>query len=283
MVAEQKNPLSKFFRQPGIYLKLPSQGRWWPNGTLDLPVTGEVGVYPMTTRDEITLRTPDALLNGQGVVDVIQSCCPNIHDAWQMPSVDVDAVLIAIRIATYGNNMDFTSRCPHCQAENDHTIGLSPLLDSITCPDYSQPVEYKTLKIKLHPQKYFTVNRANRVTYEEQRISNALNLGEDVDPVVKANMLTESMSRLVDLGIASVVESVEYIELEDGERVRDAEFLTEFFKNSESSVINSVQTVLSNISETAKIKQPDLQCHSCEKPYPIEITFDYASFFGKGF
>jgi hypothetical protein len=60
----------------------------------------------MTTKDEITLKTPDALLNGQGVVNVIESCCPAIKDAWAMPSIDVDATLIAIRIASYGNQMD---------------------------------------------------------------------------------------------------------------------------------------------------------------------------------
>ena len=31
--------------------------------------------------DEITFKTPDALLNGQATVDVIQSCIPNIKDA----------------------------------------------------------------------------------------------------------------------------------------------------------------------------------------------------------
>ena len=114
------NPLSKYFRQPAIYMDLPSRGKYWPDGTLDLPVTGKLAVYPMTTRDEITLRTPDALMNGTSVVDVIQSCCPSITNAWRMPSVDVDAVLIGIRIASYGNEMDFDTRCPYCKAENKH-------------------------------------------------------------------------------------------------------------------------------------------------------------------
>ena len=77
------NPLTKFFRQPAIYLKLPSNGAFWPNDAIELPLTGEIPVYPLTTKDEIILRTPDALLNGEGVVEVIQSCCPSIKDAWQ--------------------------------------------------------------------------------------------------------------------------------------------------------------------------------------------------------
>ena len=106
------NPLSKHFRTPGIYIKLPSGGRYWPENALNLPLNGELPIYPMTTKDEIILRTPDALLNGSGVVSLIQSCCPNISDAWQTPNIDIDAILIAIRIATYGHNISFQSNCP---------------------------------------------------------------------------------------------------------------------------------------------------------------------------
>ena len=101
----QSNPLAKHFRQPALYVKLTSNGSFWPDGSLDLPVTGEIPIYPMTTKDEITLRTPDALINGTSVVKVIESCAPNIKDAWKMPTVDVDSTLIAIRIASYGPKM----------------------------------------------------------------------------------------------------------------------------------------------------------------------------------
>ena len=91
------NPLNKYFRQASVFITLPSAGQYWPEGTLVMPETGQLPVYPMTTRDEITLKTPDALMNGTGMVEVIQSCCPNIKNAWEMPSVDVDTVLIAVR------------------------------------------------------------------------------------------------------------------------------------------------------------------------------------------
>ena len=102
------NPLAKHFRQPVLYLKLPSGGKWYPEGSLDLPVTGEIPVFAMTARDEITFKTPDALMNGSSTVQVIESCCPSIKDAWKMPAVDLDPVLIALRLATYGKELEFT-------------------------------------------------------------------------------------------------------------------------------------------------------------------------------
>ena len=109
---QNTNPLNKYLRQPEIYVKLPSNGKYWPPGSLEMPISGELPVLPMSTRDEIMVNTPDALLNGEAVVNMIQSCIPNIRNAWAMPSVDLDTVLIAIRIASYGEKMEYTSTCP---------------------------------------------------------------------------------------------------------------------------------------------------------------------------
>ena len=68
------NPLSKQFRRPSLYFKLPSGGKFYQPGAIDLPDNKELPVYPMTAIDEITSKTPDALYNGTAVVDIIKSC-----------------------------------------------------------------------------------------------------------------------------------------------------------------------------------------------------------------
>lgn len=286
MVSEPTtNPLAKFFRQPAIYIKLPSNGRFWEEGSLDLPVTGEIGVYPMTTRDELTLKTPDALLNGQGIVDVIHSCVPAIKDAWKMPSIDVDAVLIGIRIASYGEFMEVSSKCPHCEDENEYEIDLKPVLSGITVPDYQQSIPYKTMKIKLKPQQYFAVNQGNRTRFEEERLANILANVEGADPEAKAKLLSESMSRLLEVGLEMVSESVDYIEIDDGTRISNKLHIIEFFNNAESSVVQAIQDQLLQFLELSRVKPVSVQCGNgeCAKPFDLSIEFDYANFFGKGF
>ena len=91
-MTQTANPLKQFFRQPALYLKLPSDGQFWEAGSLDLPPNKELPVLPMTAIDEITYRTPDALFNGSAVVNVIQSCIPGIKNAWKTPSVDLTSI-----------------------------------------------------------------------------------------------------------------------------------------------------------------------------------------------
>jgi hypothetical protein len=282
MENQRHNPLAGHFRQPAIYLRLPSDGQWWGKDAIDMPVNREIAIYPMSTKDEILLRTPDALLNGQGIVDVIQSCCPSIKNAWAMPSVDVDAVLIAIRIATYGNNMKFDSKCAHCNDENTHEIELSGPLSSLTCPDFTTPLLYKDLKIRFKPQHYFSVNKSNMLEFEEQKILNLLN-AVNMSPEDKAKELTESMDRLYKFGIAACTQSIEYVELANGNRVDDEEFINEFLQNAESGLIKSLQERINEYTKHAKPDSLELACQACTKTYKIDLTFDYANFFGQGF
>ena len=124
-----QNPLVGYFRKPEVYISLPSRGNYYKPGILDLPPNGEIGIFPMTARDELVLKTPDALLNGASTVEVINSCVPAITDAWEIPSVDMDALLIGIRIATYGENMDITVGCGECQEKNEYSVELTNLMD----------------------------------------------------------------------------------------------------------------------------------------------------------
>lgn len=276
------NPLAGHFRQPAIYFTLPSRGLFWEDGSLDMPANGELPIYPMTAKDEITLRTPDALLNGQGVVDVIQSCCPHITDAWKMPSVDVDAVLIAVRIASYGNEMTFDATCPHCQEENRYAADLGGVLAKIQVPDYTTKVDLGDIQIKLKPQQYFSVNATNKIGYEEERILAALR-NPDIDDLVRAAEYKKHIDKIVELGIKTLADSTEYIEIRSTNTVvTDRDYIFEYYQNSDSGSNKKVQTRLSEISKEGSIPPLDATCQSCGKGFSIPLVFDYSSFFVVG-
>jgi hypothetical protein len=274
------NPLAKHFRQPAIYFKLPSSGRYWPANTLNLPPNSEIGVMSMTTKDEITLKTPDALLNGQGVVNVIESCCPAIKDAWAMPSIDVDATLIAVRIASYGNQMDFGAKCSHCGQSHDYAIDLGKTLASIEAPDYTIPLSVDGLKIRIQPQPYFSLNKTNMIAFEEQQILRSLGGLED-NPEEAKEKFDQHLAKVIELNISLLANSTKSIETEDGTLVTESEHITEFYNNADNKTIKKVQGYLTELNAKASIKPVNVNClnEECLKEFPVNITFDYASFF----
>ena len=99
-MAKNTNPLSKYYRQPTIYIKFPSGGKYYNDDVVVPTETGEHAVLPMTAKDDLAFKTPDSLMSGQSSVDVVKSCIPDILDPWKLTNYDVDTVLIAIRIAS---------------------------------------------------------------------------------------------------------------------------------------------------------------------------------------
>lgn len=276
------NPLSKYFRQPAIYIKLPSNGEYWPEDALDMPVTGEIPVYPLTTKDEIVLKTPDALMNGAGVVEVIESCCPSIRNAWLMPSVDVDTVLIAIRIASYGHNMEFETKCPHCGAENLYAKDLRDTLAAVRMPNYNETIKTEDLIIRLKPAAYFSTNKSNQITFEEQKMMQALEQ-VDMDPTVRASTIQTSMQKLIDIGLDNLTAATEAIATIEGDVVDDIKFIREFYGNADSTTVKAVQDKIADLAKQGGLEPLPVSCTECQNSYEVPLEFDYSSFFGKGF
>jgi len=277
------NPLAKHFRQPVIYFKLPSGGAYWAEGALDLPINGQIGVLPMSTKDEITLKTPDGLLNGQGVVSVIQSCCPNIKDAWAMPSIDIDATIIAIRIASYGAEMGIDATCPHCNHENHYDLDLATVLNSVHAPSYKENLVIDGLSIKFKPQSYFDFNKASQISFEEQQILRSISAMEE-QPEQASKLFDQHMTRLVDLNISTLTDSTDYITTEDGVIVHDSKFIYEFYQNAQAQTIKAVKAKLEEFSKQGGLKPVSVQCENeeCTKSFEVNVIFEFASFFGQG-
>lgn len=277
--AQSANPLAKHFRQPAIQLKLPSQGRYYPEGTLNLPVTGAIPVYPMTVKDELTLKTPDALLNGSGMVEVVKSCCPNILDPWQMPAVDVDAVFVAIRLASYGAGMDFSSKCPHCGTENEHKVDLRVVLDRLHPANYSQPKTIDNLKFKFKPQSYQNINKTGIITFEEQRLVDSVIQNQTLSDEEKTAKFNASFEKLKEMNIDVIAVSIESITTEDDTIVNDYGMIKEFLNNCGRNVYDEIKNQIQALTDQNKLDDLQLNCDECTKEYSTGLIFDQSNFF----
>ena len=216
---KKANPLAGFMRQPKIYISLPSGGAYWPQTAIQMPENGQFPVYSMTAKDELTFKTPDALMNGQAVVDVIQSCIPNIKDAWKCPNIDLDLILVAIRIATYGEMMDIKHRVPVVNEEIEHQVDLRVLLDQLSVNRWEDAVEINDeLTCFVRPLTYKHITQTGLKTFETQRIMQVVN-DETVDDEKKLEIFNQSFGKLTQITIDLVADSIQAIQTPDGEKL----------------------------------------------------------------
>ena len=272
------NPLSGYFRHPELYISLPSQGRWWPQGTLDLPENQEVAIFAMTGQDELSMKNADGLMNGDTTVRVLQSCCPSIKNAWHTPSIDVDSLMIAMRIASYGHKMEASTSCANCKEMIDYAVDLRNILPNIKMPNYDDPVTIKDLIIFLRPAPYQIVNLNNIETYQQQRAILQLK-DESLTEQQKVQIIKDAVQRLTDISVNRLGEFIDKIVLPDNTIVTDKTFINEFITNTDRESFNTIKDAIASKAAEYKLPSVPLKCDSCGHEDERQFQFDPASFF----
>ena len=283
-----KNPLAGYMRQPKIYIKLPSQGMFWNQKSLDLPENGEIPVYGMTAKDELMFKTPDALLNGQAVVDVVQSCCPNIKDARSIPNIDLDTILIAIRLATYGEKMAIKHKIPGIDEEVEHDIDLRILLDQQSNNNWIEQVPVRDdLIVFVRPLSYKHLTQTSIKSFETARIMNVVN-DDSISDEKKLEMFNSSFATLTRVTIDLMTESIYKIVTPEAEVV-DREMIIDFVNNADKDIFDTVNNHLNQMKHQNDIKPlsftttEEQQAAGAPETYEIPINFNESDFFGSGF
>ena len=108
------NPLMDFARKVECSVKIPSQGLLYDEDMIGFNAIGEVDIMPMLPNDELTIVNPETLISGDAIIGLIKSCCPSIKRPEELFYPDVNALLLGIRKATYGNELIQSGICPKC-------------------------------------------------------------------------------------------------------------------------------------------------------------------------
>ena len=271
------NPLKQYFRQPAIFIQLPSQGKFYKDGALVLTANGEYPVLPMTTLDEITYRTPDALFNGTAVANVIESCVPNIRDAWAMPGMDVDTVLIAIRIATYGHTLDITTQCPACAEEADYGVDLRTVLEKIGRPNYATPMNIGGMTIHFQPMSYRQINSNSMTQFTNQKTIQMLQ-DDTVEDGVKLAQMGEMLKNITAVTTNALAQNIAMVEI-PGTQVVSLEHIADWLSNCDRGTYARVRDYIIENKQQGEIQPLEIKCSSCSNDYQQQFTLDMANFF----
>ena len=273
----QHNPLKQYFRRPAIYIKLPSGGKYYALGVVNQTETGELPVYPMTAIDDITSQTPDALFNGSAIVELIKSCIPDIREPWLINSTDLDAILIAIRSASAGNNLDIDTTCPKCNEEAKYDINLTGLLHTIKAGDYSKELHLGELTIKFRPLTYKEMNDVSMSQFELQKMFSNIEATTDV---MEKNIKTkDALTSITAVAMKVLANTIEYIRTPN-EMVNENEYIYDFLQNCDKNIYENIKNYHENIKKDAELKPLKVKCIHCEHEYEKPFTLNLSDFFG---
>ena len=257
------NPLLNAYRVPSTYINLPSGGQYYTEKP-KLSADGELAIYAMTARDEIISKTPDALFNGEATIALLESCCPDINDPKSTPVNDLMVILLAIRKASYGDNIDIDIKCPACDELNMLTMDINNILGNVKSNEISNILSLQDkFEVLLKP---YNIN--DRTLIQIQQIQQERMIREladtnlsDVDRNQKFGKTFVDISTLTINLMVNCIVSVTY----DKEEITERETIREWLHN-----ITKIDYDLMKFKAV---------CQSCEHEWESEVDIDIANFF----
>ena len=288
-----ENPLKSFIRQPQIYVRLPSNGRF-NKEKVNFTANYEIPVRATTSTDDLLLRNPDALLNGDAIEKVLKSCVPEIPNIRETPANDIDVLLLAIQYATKGDKFEFKETCPKCGNENTYEKSIRTMIESITeIPEinsisyiegHESDIKKQTeITVIVRPYSFENNTKASLIEYDSQKRMKYIKALYEVsltnenssDELFKIQQqertehlirqqVTEAYTAMADLALNLISDSILQINIKSADNspiiVTNKEHILEYVKNLTSDKQALIKNKLDEIMSYGLEKKPKLTC-----------------------
>lgn len=276
--------LQNYQRQAKIFIDLPSKGVFYNDTVLEDNKHDQIPVFGMNAVDEIMFKTPDALFSGEATVQVIKSCIPSIIDPWQLVGFDIDYILIAIRIATYNDELAISSTCKECGTQNDSVLSLTRLIGNFQNYQVENNFSINDLTFNLKPLTYKQMTDFAVENYQYERtllqIAKDPNLNDDE----KNKQTKEQYNRSNDLNLRVAISYIKSI-TNSTDSETNLESITNFIVNNDAEFYNELKSNIQKLSMQWELPSVDIACggEECDNTYSTKVDLDYSNFFGLKF
>jgi hypothetical protein len=264
------NPLNQYFRTPALHVSLPSQGKFYTKNSLEPAADHQYPVLPMSRQDELVFMSATAY-TGSSIASIIASCVPNIKDVWKMPAIDVDKLLVAIKIASHGNMLKSITVCTNCQTENKINVDLNQVLDQFESPNYDQPLVLQDLKIYFRPIVYQQANDNMIGQISEQAVLDTIN--DDLDENIRSQKIDQLLEKIRELATSVLAKHVLYIQTPDV-RVDNQLHIAEWLTKCDRETYLKLQQHVVGIKQQTEIKPVETTCAACSTTYQANYNLN---------
>lgn len=271
------NPLIQAYRKPNMYVTLPSGGRFYKDKP-KLSADNELAVYAMTARDELITKTPDALFNGEATVSLIKSCCPDIKEPNNMPVSDLLVILVGIRQASFGKDIDVDVKCPKCEHQNQLTLDASAMLSNTKSTTSDQECMIQDdIKVTCNP---YTL--ADRTTLQVQQIKQQKMIASLADAKLddkgRQELFGKTFVEIAELTVALITNSISSVNA-NGEVISDKEMIKEWLQTITKGDYDKIKNKVEELSESGLETAFNAECQECQHKWKTGVDLDVANFF----
>lgn len=262
------NPLIKKMQKiiPGSTIRLPSKGLFYKDHELHDDVSnGEIIIHPMTTLDEIIIRSPDMLFQGTAIAKVVARCAPQVEKPLELFSKDIDYILTMLRKVSYGNEVIIDFECPTCKERAEEN-------EEVEKHEYNLSIDYflnKSKELNLDDLTKYNITLENgMVIHLRPSKFNEMIRMYQIDDTTKT---PEEIEDIITSSILAVIKDVDNID--------DRGFIQGWLKILPVSVMEEIVSKIANTNNWGPDFSYKITCKDCETEHDISYILNPVSFF----
>lgn len=277
-----ENPLSTLYRSKSNYIQLPSRGKFYTSG-IKLSIDNELGVMPMTIKDEIELKSPDSLFNSSALLTVITNCVPDIKNSSEIPVCDIDSILFGIKAAS-DSNMEIEVVCPTCKEHNNYNLNINHYLAKTEKIPEDNTISYNESVIYIKPHTLETMSKQKIQDFKIQQMQNKLKqkmLNQDSETLKE---ITDSLRELylesTEITIDIMVDNIYKVTIPSKNiEVLDRDQIKEWTLNIDRELVKKINKKIQSLNGSGMDKEIKVTCDKCNSEYITELEINPVNFF----
>ena len=274
-----ENPLKQYFRQVKLWMRLPSGTSYYDKNVIQFTDKGEVGILPMTGKDELALKNPDSLLNGEALIEVILSCVPAVKNPRVLLTNDIDALITAIRFATFDDNLETSIHCPSCGTENTFKLDLEYALDNMDFlePDYVVNLD-SGISVYVKPYSFPDLLKGLHAQFESSKLDRAM-ASETLTDEERTNIFGKAYKEMATLTYELMLNSIiKVVDESNNVNVTNKSHIKEFLFNIDKKSADKISDIVKEINHIGIKRTFTAKCEKCDHSWESEIDFNPVNF-----
>lgn len=298
------NPLLDDVKNSGtvetVSIALPTMGRFYEDGVLDENSDpGDLVINSLGIMAELSTRDPFILASGKGMELLIPQVCPAINQPSKLAEIDLEAILLAARIATHGNKMTLEHQCTNtvqedgdeeekpCGEKNKIEVNLYDIIQRygpiefsdkfvVDLPEYNQ-------KVFLRPIEYGQALAILKEALTTNKETEEMSTTKVADLLIDEHKIDEYSTMIAKQAVAtmeSIIHSIFYVEAGNGGKVFDRDSIKEWLlaisKDNVKKIVNQAGTLSESFYGNNSITY---KCAGCGKENKTSIELDIQKLF----
>jgi hypothetical protein len=305
---------------PSVSVALPTGARWYDSDVIAAdadPLDLSVGVLGILA--EQNYRDPWLLLSGEAIPRMFKSVCPSVVKANELCDLDLEAILLASRLVSYGPKLELTHTCiglvePEvektktktkakddkapkpikvlCDHENkieldinEHILRYGIIEDSVVDELFVYELKVLPQKVHLRPMPYHrTIEQMKEGVAQDKQI-NSLSEVKVEDLIIDAEAIGR-YTRVIDMASVSAIDNISAcihgIEQTDGNIVNGVEFIREWLLALPLTEAKGITDQINKITTwSLAFSEIKYNCGKCKHENMFRLELDANRLFGQ--